>query len=301
MRQGVWNTYRQVSLFLTAARCSSTGYNLRAISPLHKQVALCDPDSNSSSALLHFTATLSLLCMLCVEGTRRLLANIPSNNVGSTKYRLPHVLNRHRGKGEAFTCRLTAQSSVRRMPAYLRRASRLARLLSVAACGTLAGHALTYLLKGRTMDDGHHGYFSSLLAIAIASVLLCSVVAVLRLVTAPRNRAVREAPSSLVFCFTLAMLQVAGFAALEFFEGNAPDVFGCGIEALTALGVAAFVFFFISFAERYVAPVVTTYLRRTRHACNAIRRLPADFVQPPLWLAVCAGICRFKRPPPVFG
>jgi drug/metabolite transporter (DMT)-like permease len=151
------------------------------------------------------------------------------------------------------------------------------------------------------MDDGHHGYFSSLLAIAIASVLLCSVVAVLRLVTAPRNRAVREAPSSLVFCFTLAMLQVAGFVALEFFEGKAPDVIGCGIEALTALVIAAFVFFFISFAERYVAPVVTTYLRRTRHACNAIRRLPADFVQPPLWLAVCAGICRFKRPPPVFG
>jgi hypothetical protein len=70
---------------------------------------------------------------------------------------------------------------------------------------------------------------------------------------------------------------------------------------LMAFVIAAFVFFFISFAERYVAPVLTTYLRRTRNACNAIRRLPADFVQPPLRLAVCAGICRFKRPPPIIG
>jgi drug/metabolite transporter (DMT)-like permease len=151
------------------------------------------------------------------------------------------------------------------------------------------------------MDDGHHGYFSPLLAIAIASVLLCSIVAVVRLVTLPSNRAGREAPSSLTFYVTLATLQVAGFVALEFFEGNAPDVIGCGIEALTALVIAAFVFFFISFAERYVAPVVTTYLRRTRNACNAIRRLPADFMQPPLRLSVCAGICRFKRAPPIIG
>jgi hypothetical protein len=151
------------------------------------------------------------------------------------------------------------------------------------------------------MDDGHHGYFSSLLAIATASVLLCSIVAVVRLVTVPSNRALREAPSPLAFCVTLATLQVAGFAALEFFEGNAPDVIGCGIEALTALVIVAFVFFLISFAERYVAPVVTTYLRRMRNACNAVRRLPADFVQPPLRLAVCAGICRFKRPPPIIG
>jgi hypothetical protein len=187
------------------------------------------------------------------------------------------------------------------MSAYLRRASGIASLLSVAAFGTLAGHAVTYLLKGRTTDDGHHGYFSPLLAVAIASVLLCGIVAVVRLLTVPSNRAVREAPSSLTFYVTLATLQVAGFAALEFFEGNAPDLIGCGIEALTALAIAAFVFFLSSFAERYVAPVVTTYLRRARNAFNALRRLPADFVQPPLRLAVCAGICRFKRPPPIIG
>ena len=151
------------------------------------------------------------------------------------------------------------------------------------------------------MDDGHHGYFSPLLAVAIAAVLLCSLFAVVRLVTAPSNRAMREAPSSVAFYATLAALQVAGFVALEFFEGNAPDVIGCGIEALMAFVIAAFVFFFIAFAERYVAPVVATYLRRTRNACNAIGRLPADFVQPPLRLAVCAGICRFKRPPPIIG
>src|SRR6516225_9910275 len=134
------------------------------------------------------------------------------------------------------------------MPAYLRRASRIAGLLSVASCGTLAGHAVTYLLKGRTMDDGHHGYFSTLLAIAIASVLLCGIVAVVRLVAMSSNRAVRRAPFSPAFYLTLATLQVAGFAALEFFEGNAPDVISCGIEALAAVVIAAFVFFFISFA-----------------------------------------------------
>jgi hypothetical protein len=151
------------------------------------------------------------------------------------------------------------------------------------------------------MDDGHHGYFSLLLAVAIASVLLCSIVAVVRLLTVPSNRAVREAPPAVAFYVALATLQVAGFAALEFFEGNGPDVIGCVIEALTALVIVALVVFFISFAERCIAPVVTTYLRRTRNACNAIRRLPADFVQPPLRLAVCAGVSRFKRPPPITG
>jgi hypothetical protein len=160
---------------------------------------------------------------------------------------------------------------------------------------------VTYFFKGRTINDGHHGYFSPLLAIAIASVLLCSIVAVVRLATAPRIRTVRQARSSLAFCVWLATLQVAGFAALEFVEGNAPDVIGCGIEVLTALVIAALVLFFMSVAERCVIPVVSTYLRRTRTACNAIIRLPADFVQPPLRLAVCAGICRFKRPPPIFG
>jgi drug/metabolite transporter (DMT)-like permease len=150
------------------------------------------------------------------------------------------------------------------------------------------------------MSDGHHGYFSPLLAIAIASLLLC-LIAVLRLAIVPGNRAARGTPSSLALYVTLAALQVAGFAALEFVEGNPPDAIGCGIEALTALVIASLVFFFISFAQRYVAPVVTTYLRRALNACNAIRRLPVDFVQPPLRLAVCAGICRFKRPPPIIG
>jgi drug/metabolite transporter (DMT)-like permease len=151
------------------------------------------------------------------------------------------------------------------------------------------------------MSDGHHGYFSPLLAIAIASLLLCSLIAVLRLAIVPGNRAARGTPSSLALYVTLAALQVAGFAALEFVEGNPPDAIGCGIEALTALVIAAFVFFFISFAQRYVAPILTTYLRRARSAWDAMRRLPADFVQPPLRLAVCAGVRRFQRPPPIIG
>jgi uncharacterized membrane protein len=151
------------------------------------------------------------------------------------------------------------------------------------------------------MDDGHHAYFSPFLTIAIASLLLCSIVAVVRLVTVPSNRAAPEAPSSFAWYVRLATLQVVGFAALEFCEGNAPDAISFGIEALTALAIAAFVFFLISFAERYVAPILATYLRRTKNACSALRRLPADLVQPPLRLAVCAGIWRFQRPPPIIG
>lgn len=44
--------------------------------------------------------------------------------------------------------------------AYLRRGSRIASLLGVAAIGTLAGHAVTYLVRARTKDFGHHGYSS---------------------------------------------------------------------------------------------------------------------------------------------
>ncbi len=171
----------------------------------------------------------------------------------------------------------------------------------MAACGTLAGHAVAYLLKGRTMDDGHHGYFSALLAVAIVAVFLCSIVALIRLVAVPGNRAQRRAPSFLVFSVALATLQVAGFAGLEFFEGNTPDLIGCGIEALIALAIAAFVWCFIAVAERYVAPILTTYLRRAQNACHAISRLSADFVQPPPRLAACAGMCRFQRPPPIIG
>jgi hypothetical protein len=149
------------------------------------------------------------------------------------------------------------------------------------------------------MDDGRHGYFSPLLEIAIASGLLLGIVAMVRLVTSPRDLRTREAAPSFALYGTLAMLQVAGFVALEFFEGNAPDVFGCGVEVVTALVLAVLVVLFIGFAERYVAPIVTTYLRRARNACDAIRRLSLDFVQPPLRLAVCVGICRFKRPPPI--
>ena len=180
------------------------------------------------------------------------------------------------------------------------RAFRIARLLSVAACGTLAGHAVTYLLRGQTADDGRHGYFLPLLALAIFGAVLFSIVALARLLTGP-NRTARKSPPPLAFCATLATLQVTGFAALEFLEGNGPDIIGYGVEALMALVFGAFVLFSISFAERYIAPVASMYLRRSSNACSAILRLPAEFVQPPMRLAVCAGMSRFKRPPPSIG
>lgn len=180
------------------------------------------------------------------------------------------------------------------------RAFRIARLLSVATCGTLAGHAVTYLLRGQTADDGRHGYFLPLLALAIFAVVLFSIIAFGKLLAEP-NRAARKPPIALVFCARLATLQVAGFAALEFLEGHGPDVIGYGVEAVMALVFVAFVLFSISFAKRYVAPIVSSYLHRSSNACNAILQLPAEFLQPPACLAVCAGVSRFKRPPPSIG
>ena len=149
------------------------------------------------------------------------------------------------------------------------------------------------------MDDGRHGYFSPLLALAIVSVVLFSSAAFARMTAKPSSRLAPIISSPLVWCVSLVVLQVAGFAALEFLEGHGPDLIGCGVEAFTALLLAAFVLFSISFAERYAAPAVAKYLRRVPAACSAILRLTAESVQPPARLAVCAGMYRFKRPPPV--
>lgn len=181
----------------------------------------------------------------------------------------------------------------------MRRAFLFVGLLSIAACGTLAGHAVTYLLEGRTMDDGHHGYFSPSLEIALASALLCGMLMAARL-TLSRRRAANP-PALPVLSAVLATLQVAGFVALESWEGNAPDAIGCVVEALTALIVAVIVSLFVAFVERCVTTVAPTYRRRSLDAAPAIRRLSENLVRPSLLLAVCVGVRRFKRPPPIFG
>lgn len=179
----------------------------------------------------------------------------------------------------------------------MRRALKIAGLLSVAAWGTLIGHAVTYLLEGRTLADGPHVYFSLALEIVFAAAALSCVVLVVRAMQASGDRRVRETPSLPVFWIVLAALQVAGFAALESIEGNGPDAFGWSVEVMIALVLAVAVTLFLGFVERCVAAFAATYHERAR-SYSAIR-LPATAPWPPLRLAVCAGIHRFKRPPPI--
>jgi hypothetical protein len=180
----------------------------------------------------------------------------------------------------------------------VRRALGISGLLSVAALGTLAGHALTYLLEGRTLADGRHGYFALLVEIVFASVALSGVVLVVRALRTREDRGPREMPSLPVLWTMLATLQVVGFAALESVEGNAPDVAGWGLEAIVALVIAVGVALFLGFVERCILGITTTYVGRER-SHRSVLTFRAATVRSPLQLTVCAGVHRFKRPPPI--
>jgi hypothetical protein len=180
----------------------------------------------------------------------------------------------------------------------MRRGLGISGLLSVAAFAMLVGHAVTYLLEGRTLADGRHGYFAPLLEIVFASVALSCVVLIVRAMRAREGDRVSETPSLPVLWMTLATLQVVGFAALESLEGNAPDAAGWGVEVIVALIVAVGVALFLGFVERCILAIATTYLGRERNH-RSTTGLRAAGVRSPLQLAVCAGVHRFKRPPPI--
>jgi hypothetical protein len=180
----------------------------------------------------------------------------------------------------------------------VRRALGISGLLSVAAFGTLLGHALTYLLEGRTLTDGRHGYFALLVEIVFASVTLSGVVLVVRALRTREDRGPREMPSLAVLWPVLATLQVVGFAALESIEGTAPDVAGWGLEVAVALVIAVGVALFLGFVERCVLGIATMYVARER-SHRSVLTFRAATVRSPLQLTVCAGIHRFKRPPPI--
>jgi hypothetical protein len=180
----------------------------------------------------------------------------------------------------------------------VRRALGISGLLSVAAFGTLVGHALTYLLEGRTLTDGRHGYFALLAEIVFASVALSCVVLVVRALRTREDRRPRDMPSLPVLWAVLATLQVAGFAALESIEGNAPDVAGWGLEVVVALVIAVGVALFLGLVGRCILGITTTYIGRER-THHSVLTLRAAAVRSPLQLTVCAGVHRFKRPPPI--
>jgi hypothetical protein len=180
----------------------------------------------------------------------------------------------------------------------MRRALRIAGLLSVAACGTLVGHALTYLLEGRTVADGRHGYFSPLLEIVCAMAALSFVVVAVRALRASGDARVCATPPLAVFWAIVATIQVAGFAALESFEGNAPDTFGWCVEILVALLVVIGVSLFLGLVERCVIAIAATYAMRARRHDTVISMQPAALGSAAR-LAFSIGIHRFKRPPPI--
>lgn len=180
----------------------------------------------------------------------------------------------------------------------MRRALGISGLLSVAAFGTLVGHALTYLLERRTLADGRHGYFALLVEIVCASVALSCVVLVVRAMKIRNGRRLHETLSLPVLWMLLATLQVAGFAGLESVEGNAPDVTGWGLEVLVALVVAVAVALFLGFVARCILGTGATYLERER-SHRGVMASRASGVRSPLQLTICAGVHRFKRPPPI--
>jgi hypothetical protein len=179
----------------------------------------------------------------------------------------------------------------------MRRALGICGLLSVAAFGTLVGHVVTYLLEGRTLADGRHGYFAALLEFVFAAVAVYGVVLVARAMSANKDRRVRHTPSLHVLWMTLAALQVGGFALLESAEGNAPDAAGWAVELIVALVAAVGVALFLGFVEGCILAIAATYLRRVRSDRGA--RLRVAPAASSLQLMVCAGIHRFKRPPPI--
>lgn len=170
----------------------------------------------------------------------------------------------------------------------------------VAACGTLLGHAVAYALEGHSLADGHHGYFRPMLEVVLASALLGCALIVGRAITSQGSRRMPALPPFPRLWFIVASLQIAGFATIELLEGNAPDALGCGVEVLIALLVAVGIKLFCRVVERCARAILYSYAQRLQSPGASTRRppIPVDAARS---LAVCAGVHRFKRPPPLIG
>ena len=180
------------------------------------------------------------------------------------------------------------------------RGLQIAWIAGVAACGTLLGHAVAYALEGRSLADGHHGYFRPMLEVVLASALLGCLLIVGRAITSQGLARVHALPSFPRLWFIVASLQIAGFATVELLEGNAPDALGCGVEVLMALLVAVAIMLFCRVVERCAQTIRYAYAQRLQSSGGSTRRLPLR-IDAARSLAVCAGVSRFKRPPPPIG
>ena len=182
--------------------------------------------------------------------------------------------------------------------AIMARALRSAWLASFIACGTLLGHAVTYALEGRSLADGHHGYLAPMLEVVLASAFLGCTLIVGRAITSQGFRRTLALPPFPRLWFIVASLQIAGFVTIEFLEGHAPDALGCGVEVLIALLVAVVITLFYRVVERCAQAILYAYAQRLQSSGASTRRLPLP-VDAARSLAVCVGVHRFKRPPPL--
>jgi len=180
------------------------------------------------------------------------------------------------------------------------RGLQIAWVAGVAACGTLLGHAVAYALEGRSLADGHHGYFRPMLEVVLASALLRCLLIVRRAITSQALGRMHALPPFPRLWFIVASLQIVGFVMIELLESNAPDALGCGVEVLMALLVAVTITLFCRVVERCAQTMLYAYAQRLQSSGASPRRLPLQ-VDAARSLAVCAGVHRFKRPPPLIG
>jgi len=151
------------------------------------------------------------------------------------------------------------------------RALQVAWIVTVAVCGTLLGHAVVYALEGRSVADGHHGYFAPMLEVVLASTLLGCALIVDRAITSQGFRRMDALPPLSRLWFIVASLQLAGFVTIEFFEGNGPDALGCGVEVLIALLVAVGIALFYRVVERCVQTILYAYAQRLQSSGASTR------------------------------
>ncbi|TAM86858.1 hypothetical protein EPN42_12450 [bacterium] len=171
---------------------------------------------------------------------------------------------------------------------------------SIAVFATLLGHAAAYLCEGRDLSDGRHAYFMPALDLALAALLAGAMLVALRALSVRARTGLRlEAPPFQRQWLALATVQVGGFVALETMEGHRADLAGCAIEVLVALLVAVALTSFCGLMERCAAMNAAIYLRRYQGAGMAAARHSVPAVAPALSLTTCAGVRRFKRPPPI--
>jgi len=162
----------------------------------------------------------------------------------------------------------------------------------------LAGHALTYAFMGRSLADGHHAYYASLLQFSTLLLAVCCVVFAARAMTrigwiAPLQQSI------LTTWLKLSVGQILLFAVFERFEGYVPAVAGYAAQLLVALFAALAIQYFSRFIARCQDGTreAQSYLRRLLASARGVRLCVRPF-EPAYALRVRAGISRFQRPPP---